>query len=403
MSLLAAWWVGPARRRARLAGLAAAASLGLVSACSSGPSGEFHQPAVGVQGPTTLPPGQPDCATTTAASMTLAEQVGQLILIGAPVDDSASVVDTVRTYHVGGVFLAGRSTISADNLHAALRQLQAAAGPVGLQIAVDQEGGEVQTLTGPGFPTFPTALRQGQWSTSTLRAQTLDWASRLDKAGITMDLAPVADTVPPGTASSNPPIGQLDREYGSNPTAVATDIATVVTAAQSTGIITTLKHFPGLGRVTTNTDFGTGATDDVATTHDPFLQPFASGIHAGTGAVMISLASYPKLDSQSIAAFSPAIVTNLLRGQLGFQGVIVSDDLGAAVAVSSVPMGQRAVKFIEAGGDMALSVRTSDAELMSQALLAQAQSSATFAATVAAAATKVLASKVKLGLVTCNP
>src|SRR5262249_29644055 len=158
----------------------------------------FHQPAVGVQGPTTLPAGPPDCATTAAASMTLAEQVGQLILIGAPVDDPASVVDTVRTYHVGGVFLAGRSTISADDLHAALQQLQAAAGAAGLQIAVDQEGGEVQTLTGPGFPKFPTAVRQGQWSTSTLRSQTLDWAGRLGKAGITMDLAPVADTVPPG-------------------------------------------------------------------------------------------------------------------------------------------------------------------------------------------------------------
>ena len=208
-------------------------------------------------------------------------------------------------------------------------------------------------------------------STAALRSETLGWAKRLAAVGITMDLAPVADTVPPGTAHQNPPIGQLDREFGSTPAAVGGDVATVVSAAQSTGIITTLKHFPGLGRVRTNTDFGTGATDNVATTHDPYLAPFESGIRAGSGAVMISLASYPKLDSHSIAAFSEPIVTELLRKQLGFQGLIVSDDLGATAAVKSVPIGTRAVRFVAAGGDMALSVRTSDAKPITAALLAR--------------------------------
>jgi beta-N-acetylhexosaminidase len=177
----------------------------------------------------------------------------------------------------------------------------------------------------------------------------------------------------------------------------------VVSAAQSTGIITTLKHFPGLGRVRTNTDFGTGATDSVATTDDPYLGPFASGIRAGSGAVMISLASYPKLDSHSIAAFSEPIVTELLRKQLGFTGLIVSDDLGATAAVKSVPIGQRAVRFVAAGGDMALSVRTSDAKPITSALLTEARRSSAFAAKVTAAAAKVLGSKYESGVLTCGP
>ncbi len=355
----------------------------------------------------TGPTGSPDpagCTATSLASLSLEQQAAQLVLIGAPVTDAASVADTVERYHVGGVFLAGRSTLPAATLATAIAALQhasASSGGLGLQIAVDQEGGEVQTLAGPDFPAIPTALRQGQVGTDALRAQVADWARRLHAIGVTLDLAPVADTVPAGTASQNPPIGALDRQYGSDPAAVAGDITTIVTAAQSAGILTTLKHFPGLGRVHTNTDFGTGAVDSVASTRDPYLQPFTAGIRAGTGAVMISLASYPKLDPASIAAFSQPIVTGLLRGQLGFTGLIVSDDLGAAAAVRAVPIGERAVRFVRAGGDMALSVRTSDAKLIIAALVAEAQRSASFRSRVSAAAANVLASKSRAGVLSC--
>jgi beta-N-acetylhexosaminidase len=338
--------------------------------------------------------------------MSLADQVAQLVLIGTPVTNAASAAATVREYHVGGVFLAGRSSLSAAALRQAIGALQSAStapGRLRLQIALDQEGGEVQTLSGPDFPTFPSAVKEGALSTGALRSQTIDWAKRLAGIGVTIDLAPVADTVPAGTEKDNPPIGAFERQYGSDPVAVAKDVSTVVSAVQSTGVMTTLKHFPGLGRVKTNTDTGTGATDSVATTHDPYLGPFASGIKAGSGAVMISLATYPKLDSHSIAAFSKPIVTDLLRGQLGFKGLIVSDDLGSAVAVSSVPIGERAVRFIKAGGDMALSVRTSDAKPMTTALLAEAKGSPSFAATVSAAVKKVLASKYQAGVLSCAP
>ena len=353
----------------------------------------------------TAPQTQGACVAATLADMSLKQQAGQLIMVGTPVDDPTSVDATVRQYNLGGVFLAGRSTRSAASLKRDISTIQATGATHGihLQIALDQEGGTVQTLKGADFPLIPSAVDQGQLSSSTLRSQTVAWASKLAAIGVTMDLAPVADTVPSSIGTKNPPIGALHREYGSDPTKVAADISVVVSAVQSTGVTTSLKHFPGLGRVLVNTDFGNGAVDDTATTHDPYLAPFASGIQAGSGVVMISLASYPKIDSNSVAVFSAPIVTGLLRQQLGFTGVIISDDLGNATAVSSVPVGQRAVRFIQAGGDVALTVNASDAGPMATAIVAAAQSSTTFATQVKAAVTQVLRGKYNAGLLPCSP
>jgi beta-N-acetylhexosaminidase len=345
------------------------------------------------------------CVAADLAGMSLEAQVGQLLMVGTKVDSPAALATTVSRYHLGGVFLQGRSSATAATLHQGVAALQSAAtgaGGIPLQIGVDQEGGEVQTLKGTDFPAVPTAVEQGQLSQATLGARTADMARRLLPAGITIDLAPVADTVPPAYLGSNPPIAGFDRQYGSDPAVVAGDISTVVTAMQSTGLLTTAKHFPGLGRVHANTDTSTDAVDSLTTVDDPFLAPFAAAVRAGTAAVMISLATYPKLDPNSVAAFSAPIVTGLLRQRLGFTGLVISDDMGAAKAVAPVPAGQRAVRFIQAGGDMVLTVQSADAAPMSAALVAQAQSSTQFRAQVAAAAGRVLRSKFRAGLLNCS-
>lgn len=362
--------------------------------------------------PPSLPPSTPSapgdldaCVAADLAAMSLEAQVGQLLMVGTQLGSPAGLADTVRRYHLGGVFLQGRSSASAATVHQGVAALQSAAtgaGGIPLQIGVDQEGGEVQSLKGTDFPTVPTAVEQGRLSPAALSARTADMARRLLPAGITIDLAPVADTVPPAYLGSNPPIAGFDRQYGTDPTAVANDISTVVTAMQSTGLLTTAKHFPGLGRVHANTDTSTDAVDNLTTVDDPFLAPFAAAIRAGTAAVMISLATYPKLDPNSVAAFSAPIVTGMLRQRLGFTGLVMSDDLGNAAAVHAVPAGDRAVRFIAAGGDMALTLQPNDAAPMTAALLAKAQSSSQFRAQVTAAAGRVLRSKFRAGLLTCS-
>jgi beta-N-acetylhexosaminidase len=341
------------------------------------------------------------CVAATVAGLSLADRAGQLLMIGTPVADPAGLARTVTARHLGGVFLAGRSHRPAADLKQDIAALQRAAPDVPLLVALDQEGGAVQTLQGPDFPLVPSALVQGRWSTATLRARTAAEADRLVAIGVTQNLAPVADTVPRSVGTANPPIGAFHRQYGSEPDTVAADIRTVVAASQRAGVLTTLKHFPGLGRVRVNTDTSTGSADSTTTANDPYLQPFAAGIRAGSAAVMVSSASYPKLDRRAIAAFSTPIITGLLRRQLGFTGMVMSDDLGAAAAVAAVPVGERAVRFVRAGGDLVLTIRPEDAAPMADALLAAARESPAFAARVADAAGHVVQAKYRAGLLRC--
>jgi beta-N-acetylhexosaminidase len=340
------------------------------------------------------------CVARTVAGFSLDERVGQLLMIGTPVNGPRDLATTVGRYHLGGVFLAGRSKRPAAALRSDIASLQRAARTP-LLIALDQEGGSVQTLKGPDFPIIASAQRLGGGSAAALRTETSNAARRLAGIGVTINLAPVADTVPADLGEQNPPIGAFHRQYGSDPDHVAGDIRTVVAASQAAGVLTTLKHFPGLGRVRFNTDTSTKAVDRTATVTDPYLKPFAAGIGAGSAAVMVSSASYPRLDPDAIAAFSQPIVTGLLRRRLGFTGLIMSDDLGAAAAAESVPVGERAVRFVRAGGDLVLTIRPQDAVPMTVGLIAASKASSAFDARVTDAATHVVRSKYRAGLLKC--
>lgn len=353
----------------------------------------------------TPPRPPPDaCARTTLARMDMAGRAGQVLLVGVDVGDPQTGYAELAPFRIGSVFLAGRSTAGVDAIRAAVGPLQTAAlGTTGayLHIAVDQEGGNVQTLRGPGFTDLPTALEQASAGPDALGTQTSGWGAELARAGITLDLAPVADVVPAGTAAGNPPIGASSRQYGSEPAAVAPLVAAVTAALERAGVGATIKHFPGLGRVRVNTDTSTGAVDEQTTADDPALQPFGAGIEAGTTAVMVSSASYPQLDPDNLAPFSAAIIQGLLKDSFGFTGVVVSDDLGRAVAVSARTPGQRAVDFVAAGGDLVLTVDVGDALPMSAALIARAQGDRAFATRLSDAALRVLRSKQRAGLLIC--
>src|SRR5690349_12590829 len=321
-------------------------------------------------------------------------------MMGTPVGSPGELGGVVAGLDLGGVFLAGRSTRSAAGLRDDLKALQARAGIPRL-IALDQEGGSVQTLKGRDFPLIPPARRLGAGAPAKLRDTVRDTALRLAGTGVTMNLAPVADTVPAKLGEGNPPIGGFHRQYGSDPDAVADAITTVVAASQGAGVQTIVKHFPGLGRVRANTDTAVRVVDNTTTAHDPYLKPFVAGINAGSAGVMISSAIYPRLDGSSIAAFSKPIVTGLLRDRLGYTGMVMSDDLGAADSAASLPTGERAVRFVAAGGDLVLSIRPQDAAPMSAALIAKARTSPPFAARLTDAARHVLRVKDRAGLLRC--
>jgi beta-N-acetylhexosaminidase len=337
------------------------------------------------------------------AQMTLAQRVGQLLMVGSPADHASTATRrAIRRYHVGSVILMGNSSAGRRAVAGVVGTLQSGTGPastagVGLLVAVDQEGGHVQHLTGPGFSDMPTALVQGRWSLHRLRTQARGWAVELRRAGVNLDLAPVADTVPVGSARSNLPIGRWQRELGHSPTRVASHAVAIVRGMRDARVATSAKHFPGLGRVHANTDDTATVVDDVTGRHDAYLTPFAATVKAGVPFVMMSLASYPRIDKTAPAVFSHTVITDVLRGDLGFNGVVVSDSLTAA-AVQRWSPAQRAVRFVAAGGDLVLVTTAAPVHEMYDALLARAQKSASFRDRVDDAALRILRAKQAQGL-----
>ena len=398
-------------RRPALAAVALAA-LGVVAACSADPTPSGGGSTTVASSSSTAGPSpasttsspRPSCAETLLAALSLEQKVGQLLMVGAQAGTQAAALDPVLTdQRAGGVVLLGTWN-GAPTVSGAIQHWQpvgrSAAGGVGLLVSADQEGGQVRHLQGSGFTATPSALSQGRAGTAGPNATAV--AGDLEAVGVNVNLAPVADTVAASFAPRNGPIGVYQREYGNDPATVSRSVVAATTALQAGGVSATLKHFPGLGRVTGNTDVtASGTTDSTTTVDDPYLEPFRAGIQAGADLVMISSATYSKIDPDNRAPFSSKVVTGLLREQLGYDRVVVSDDLGGAVAVASVPPGERATRFVAAGGDIVLTGLPQTAPAMAGALLDKARAEPAFAAQVDAAATRVLELKVRRGLATC--
>ncbi|MDM7856036.1 glycoside hydrolase family 3 N-terminal domain-containing protein [Cellulomonas alba] len=335
------------------------------------------------------------------AGWTLEQKVGQLFMVGVDLTKPQQVAyRAVRDDHVGNVFLHGRTTAGLGPTRTLVRSMTSLVSPetthgTRMFVATDQEGGLVQALQGPGFARIPDAMTQAGWSTPTLRSRAATWGGQLAAAGVNLDLAPVMDLVPgAAAAATNPPVGQLHRNYGYTPASVTGSANAFSAGLRSEGVGVAVKHFPGLGRVTGNTDTTAGVTDGVTTRHGASVDVFRSGIDAGAELVMVSTAVYSRIDGSRPAAFSPVVVTDMLRGDLGFRGLVITDDLSAAAQVEAWTPGERAVQAIDAGVDLVLvSKDPSVTHAAVQAVLGRARSDAAFAAKVDAAAHAVVAAK----------
>jgi beta-N-acetylhexosaminidase len=397
------------RKRRLIAALAAAA---FSSACTAGtPSASPTASSSPIPNSTVRPSssiGRPTtCVQRVFAGMSEAQRVGQLFVLGLEGDKlNTSDVLAIRAHHFGSVTFVVTSTVGVHGIRSVADAVQSLASPeatagVRFFVAANQEGGEIQALRGPGFSSMPSALTQGQLDPSILQADAAEWARELQSAGVNLNFAPVMDVVPPGTASTNQPVGVLQREFGHDPATVGVHGAAFIRGMKQAGVATTAKHFPGLGRVQGNTDFTADVVDQVTSAGDPFLQSFRQAIDAGVPFVMVALATYTKIDAVHLAAFSPAVM-QLLRAQFHFNGVIVSDDIGAANAVTSIPPGQRGVDFLAAGGDMIVSKTLSPAVTMASEVLSRTESDGSFRAVVDKAALRVISAKGSAGLLPCD-
>ncbi|RBY90410.1 glycoside hydrolase family 3 protein [Blastococcus sp. TBT05-19] len=389
------------RNRGPLLPAVAAATLAVVlTACGTTETRTAASPGTEPSSPSSsAAPAPDDRVGAVLEELEPRERVAQLFVAGVPLDDLGSGGEIVRT-GVGGVFLHGRTTATAEELASRTSAWQEEAPGPGLWVAADQEGGLVQTFKGPDFELLPTAVVQGRLPDPELRALGDRMGASMNAAGLNVNLAPVADVVPAGAEAGNEPIGAVERHYGSTGADVAADVAAIADGLAAHGVVPTLKHFPGLGRVQGNTDTSASVVDPGVGPADEQVAAYsdALGRTSAEPFVMMSSAVYPLIDPENQAAFSRPVVTGLLREQLGFDGVVISDDLANADAVEGIPPGERAVRFIEAGGTLVLTVDGGPVPEMIDAVAARAEQDPAFAELVDGAVRTTLAAKERAGL-----
>ncbi len=338
-------------------------------------------------------------AVAAVKAMSLVERVGQLVM--APLyagSDPSSLQDLIVNQHVGSVLIIGNWNSGTDGVAAATSALQSYAPDNNqLLMTTDQEGGLVQHLQGSGFDQIPSATYQGTMSTDQLRQSAAVWGSQLKSAGINVDLAPVVGTVTVDRAT-NDPVGALDRDFGLDAAGNADHAKAFIQGMADSGVGSAIKHYPGLGSVTGNTDFTANGILDTTTTLDGAeINAFNSVLEANPSMVMMSLATYQAIDPNNPAVFSSALVTDYLRNTIGFQGVITSDSL-SATALSGVQPSDLGVRLVEAGGDLACIGAFGHVQQVLDGLNTKAASDPTFASKVKQAAIRVMTLKYSMGL-----
>jgi beta-N-acetylhexosaminidase len=306
-------------------------------------------------------------------------------LVGPP---SQRFLARIRHGKMGGVVLLGNGWLTQRTAARVTAELQGAACTRGepLLIAVDQEGGVVRRLAWAP----PTEAPSEMSSPAVAHSQAAGAAEALRSVGIDIDFAPVVDT--PGSASSF--LGS--RAFSHSRTWNAQMARAFVTGLQTNGIAATAKHFPGLGLASGNTDHGRIVIKAAAWKLRQGLLPFQSAVRAGAKVVMLSTAIYPKLDgSKRPAAFSSTIIGGLLRKQLGFKGVTVTDSL-TAPAAERIP--HTATRAMLAGSDLLIFGAERASERGYATLLADEAGSPRLQARLTRAAARIRALKAWLAL-----
>jgi len=277
---------------------------------------------------------------------------------GSKLGDAPWVEEALATGGLGGVILfdrdqltgAPRNVRSPAQVKRLTAQLNAAAGR-GIVIGVDQEGGIVTRL-GPahGFPPVASQATIGAGTKAEARTWARALAATLATSGFDLNFAPVVDL---DVNPNSPAIGALNRSFSADPDVVVEMASIEIRAHHQAGVRTTLKHFPGIGSSTTNTDFGVA---DVTRTWKPVeLEPFRQLIAAGLADVVMAGHVVNKhLDANHPASLSNAVVTGMLRGDLGWDGIVVTDDMQAAAIVDAFGADEAVLLALEAGNDLLL-------------------------------------------------
>ena len=325
----------------------------LEASASAAPTGSPIVTVAPSTAPTPVPP--------VVARLTLREKIGQLLVVGfggVQASKSSAVGRAIAAGELGGVILFDRNIVSAAqlaDLTGGLAALAPDASP--LFVTVDQEGGSVSRL-GPshGFKRVPSQAVVGTHDVSFATSVYGAMALVLSEAGINLNLTPVVDI---NVNPKNPSIGALGRSFSADPAVVTTMARAAVRAHHGHGVLTTLKHFPGLGSATINTDLS--AVDVTRGWTEQELVPYRELVTNDADCVMVGHMINRTLDAKNPASLSKATVRDLLRGELGWQGPVITDDLQAGAIARHYQQSDAIAGALNAGVDLLLfTTATSD-------------------------------------------
>lgn len=293
----------------------------------------------------------------TLAAMATWWQPGQLLFVGF--EGTTLPPDLARLLgqgRIGGVILFARNIEGQAQVRELVRSLHAAAPTdVPLLVAIDQEGGRVQRLRAP-WTEWPPMRGLGQRDEpATTAAVAAALARELSDLGIGLDFAPVVDV---DTNPDNPVIG--DRSFGAEPGRVARHAVAFIAAMQAAGVAACAKHFPGHGDTRSDSHFELPRLPhDLDRLREVELVPFAAAIAAKVASIMSAHVLFEALDRKRPATLSPPVM-ELLRGELGYDGVVFSDDLEMRAVADHFSPEQRVRMCLEAGCDAPLVCRQAD-------------------------------------------
>ncbi|MDH4152866.1 MAG: beta-N-acetylhexosaminidase [Nitrospira sp.] len=279
------------------------------------------------------------------------DQIGQLFMIGFDgTTVSTDLASFIKEYQPGGIILFARNLESTEQIVDLTNHLQRCSPHSPLLISIDQEGGRVSRLP-KEFTIFPPCEVLGQCHSSELAyAAAATTAKEVAAVGINMNMSPVLDV---NSNPSNPVIG--DRAFGANPDLVSELGLATVGGLQDNRVVACGKHFPGHGDTTSDSHkelpVVTAPRERLERIEFP---PFRRAIASGVATMMTAHVQYQALDEQRPATLSPTIISKLLRQELFYDGVVLTDDLEMHAIIDHYGIGDAAVLAIQAGCDMPL-------------------------------------------------
>ncbi|MFB6466366.1 beta-N-acetylhexosaminidase [Cytobacillus sp. Hz8] len=296
---------------------------------------------------------QPKTISETIAKMSLSEKIGQMIIAGiSGTSMNASTKSLIKKDKVGGIICYADNLVNPKQTVQLINQMKIEnqANPLPLLSSVDQEGGKIERLPG-GLTSFPTNKKIGAINNSSFSYQVGTLLGKELKAfGFNLDFAPVLDI---NSNPKNPVIG--DRSFSNNPSIVSKLGIQTMKGIQSQKIIATIKHFPGHGDTSVDSHLDLPIVYKNMTDLNKLeLVPFKQAINSGADVVMVAHILLSKLDSAYPASMSKIAITNILRKQLHFDGVVITDDMTMEAITDHYAIGKAAVESVKAGSDIIL-------------------------------------------------